>query len=961
VLASRLLRAAPFAVGAVLLLAGTSSALAAEKAQRSAGAIVNNVAALPTVSDGPSDRRGSVRAAGLLGADAFAPIGNITAQHHGAAGGHLPATRHNIELVGELQVNTPPEFRADPNTGAPDPTQPPVVPEQIADVAVHKGYAYLNSWDEPGCARGGTFIVDINNPRAPQQVGFIPALAGRYHGEGAHVVTLNTPVFQGDILAVNNEPYSLCAPDLSVEGGFDLYNVTNPRQPSTFKQGVGDTQDGPGLGTHDPALAHSYHSVFVWQGNDRRAFAVAVDNIEDPDVDIFEITNPADPQPVGDFDLDQLFDIEDNSALGDSRFLHDMVVKKIGDRFVLLASYWDSGYVMVDLTNPANPQYMGDSSFDDPDPLTGWDPPEGNAHQAEFSHDNRYIVAADEDFGACRFDARIASGPFEDNPLIGVEGTDTPPLCPDIDLQGATRFVGTACEGDPVPPADNDHPVALVLRGGASATGCFFQNKYDNAIAAGYEAVLVMNSDSTNGGCDSLLNPLVEGDPSVPVPFLFVPRTVGLWIMGVAEPYTCVANGNPADDTPTPAAGTDGNEVEVTPEFDGWGYAHLYSSTPSPRAATASLPAKPAEVKQIDSYAIDEALSRNYVNGYGDLSIHEFATDPTENIAYSSYYSGGMRVFSFGDGGLVEQGRFVDPRGSNFWGVEQFTGADGERYFAGSDRDFGLQIFRYTGPGAAQRPVCTDSVTMVPYKQSASVSLPCSDANGNPLTRATTTAPTGGTLAGVGTAATATYTHTGNRLGNADQFQFTAADGAATSAPATARIVAVPRSGGRCFNPFVGTAARETLTGSPFGDRLRGGRGNDTLEGRGGADCLAGQGGRDTARGGNGNDTVEGGDGRDRLFGNNGNDTARGGDGNDTIEGGDGRDRLFGSGGNDRIEANAGRRQLLSGGAGRDRLFAANGQRDRIRCGKGRDRVRADRGDRVARDCESVSRKRRRR
>ena len=28
----------------------------------------------------------------------------------------------------------------------------------------------------------------------------------------------------------------------------------------------------------------------------------------------------------------------------------------------------------------------------------GWPPPEGNGHQAEFSHDNQFVLAADEDF-----------------------------------------------------------------------------------------------------------------------------------------------------------------------------------------------------------------------------------------------------------------------------------------------------------------------------------------------------------------------------------------------------------------------------------------------------------------------------------------------------------------------------------------------------------------------------------
>ncbi len=56
-------------------------------------------------------------------------------------------------------------------------------------------------------------------------------------------------------------------------------------------------------------------------------------------------------------------------------------------------------------------------------------------------------------------------------------------------------------------------------------------------------------------------------------------------------------------------------------------------------------------------------------------------------------------MFMFGrDIGLVPTGAWIDPKGSNFWGIEQFTTPQGERLIAGSDRDFGLQILRYTGP-----------------------------------------------------------------------------------------------------------------------------------------------------------------------------------------------------------------------------------------------------------------------
>ena len=65
--------------------------------------------------------------------------------------------------------------------------------------------------------------------------------------------------------------------------------------------------------------------------------------------------------------------------------------------------------------------------------------------------------------------------------------------------------------------------------------------------------------------------------------------------------------------------------------------------------------------------------------------------------AYLSYYAGGFRVITIDDGEIVERGT-LHRRG---W--QQLLGGpgvqrDGVEYVAASDRDFGLYIFRYTGP-----------------------------------------------------------------------------------------------------------------------------------------------------------------------------------------------------------------------------------------------------------------------
>ena len=46
---------------------------------------------------------------------------------HGFNADHLPSARENVDLVGKLRLETPAEFRFDPETGEPDPSQPGLV------------------------------------------------------------------------------------------------------------------------------------------------------------------------------------------------------------------------------------------------------------------------------------------------------------------------------------------------------------------------------------------------------------------------------------------------------------------------------------------------------------------------------------------------------------------------------------------------------------------------------------------------------------------------------------------------------------------------------------------------------------------------------------------------------------------------------------------------------------------
>ena len=77
----------------------------------------------------------------------------------------------------------------------------------------------------------------------------------------------------------------------------------------------------------------------------------------------------------------------------------------------------------------------------------------------------------------------------------------------------------------------------------------------------------------------------------------------------------------------------------------------------------------------------------------------------------------------------------------------------------------------------------------------------------------------------------------------------------------------------------------------------------------------------------------------DRITGDANPQTIRAGNGDDVVDGGGGVDLLSGEGGNDIINAR-------------------DGKGDNVSCGVGTDSVSADPQDKVAKDCENVSRAR---
>ncbi|MFC5381992.1 PA domain-containing protein [Aquipuribacter nitratireducens] len=582
---------------------------------------------------------------------------------HGHEEGHLePRQSDDLEVVSTLAMSR-------------------VTEGGIADVAVHGDFAYLNSWGGAGnCGRNGTHVVDISDVANPVEVAFINSKEGSYPGEGAQVLSMSTPFFTGDVLLTNNE---LCKVGVGF-GGINLYDVTDPYAPANLSLGFGDYTTNGIAGKNRKKTANQVHSVFGWTAG-AKAYAVMVDNEEFTDVDIVDITNPRKPALIAEYDL-----VEEGIATEaglDEVFLHDMVVKEIDGRQIMLASYWDGGYVRLDVTDPRDVEVLADSQFgavdSQPvyptlaDALAGTDPtavaPEGNAHQAEFTLDDEFVIAADEDFSPFALDATNVTDGTE---ITASPGSDTRQLEGEETVTGQAVFAGRACTPaeTAAAPSTGGPYVAVVERG-----LCDFTVKVANVIqAGGYDAVLIFNRTALDG-CNTTLGMSVEGD--IPT-FGVAPRQQGYAIFGLEAQYDDAAcrAGDGTQLSPM-VLGQLGDTLTFSQYFDGWGFVRLLDAD---------------TMTEIDSYAIPEARTAELADGFGDLSVHEVAVSQQDaSLAYLSYYAGGLRVVEVGPGGISEVGQFIDEGGNNFWGVEVFE-QDGTEYVALSDRDLGLYILRYT-------------------------------------------------------------------------------------------------------------------------------------------------------------------------------------------------------------------------------------------------------------------------
>lgn len=512
------------------------------------------------------------------------------------------------------------------------------------DVWALGNYAYIGSFYEPFCSLDitGVRIIDISDPTSPAQVAFIPA-ARNTRNNDVKVAHLETRSFSGDVLAVSNEDcFFGFLPKLMSSGfqpagppgktGVSLYDVSNPANPHALALNFGN---------------YPVHNTFIYQQGSK-AFMLVVDDINARDLHIVDISKPQAPKEIANVGAPDWPGLRDNIGIGEV-FLHDVWVQENDGKFIAYLSYWDAGLVLLDITNPRNPIFLGDSEYPDPDPLSGV-APEGNSHVAVPNAAGNLVLMGDEDF----LKGQITSADFDGSPFVAIEGEFTFPvgLLPQGTFSGRVVWTGgEGCTTAEIPAAPASGAVALIQRG-----TCFFQDKAESAFAQGYAGFIVAN-DAARG--DALVIMAARDDgPYPPIPGVFVGFSTGE-SMKVAP------------------VGELGGTVTLTGVFDGVGRLHVLDVS------------NPSNIKDVGAFATENVFA---AQPSGDRTMHNVVVDGTR--AYISWYAEGMRVIDFSNPRKPKEiAHFVAPEGSDFWGVYLHTLPNGQQVLLGSDRDSGLWIF----------------------------------------------------------------------------------------------------------------------------------------------------------------------------------------------------------------------------------------------------------------------------
>jgi hypothetical protein len=281
-----------------------------------------------------------------------------------------------------------------------------------ADVWTHEGFAYIGHWGFTDWATGnerfcptapnnGIAVVDARDSENPSMVARLQNPAGT-SAEDVVVYTAEFgPLAGHDIAAAGIQTCVGSRSDTSIARGLQLWDVSDPRNPVA----LGLWNSGCCTrGVHEFEVEHredlgrtfAYATVPTSRYPDGTTESGYRDEDGEGDFRLIDITDPANPAPVSDWGIQDAGGpfYGGQGCDADANYGHG--AEPSADGRLVFLSYWDSGFVRLDLTDPSNPAYTGQTIY----PANA----DGDAHSSQWDEDRQLLFGADEDF--CK-----ASGP----------------------------------------------------------------------------------------------------------------------------------------------------------------------------------------------------------------------------------------------------------------------------------------------------------------------------------------------------------------------------------------------------------------------------------------------------------------------------------------------------------------------------------------------------------------------
>ncbi len=321
------------------------------------------------------------------------------------------------------------------------------------DVWKYGNYAYVGHWGFADWATGnsrfcpsppdsGVAVLDVSNPANPTRAATLQNPVGT-SAEDVVVYTAKYGPYAGhDIAASGIQWCGGGRHDPGATHGLMLWDVTKATQP---KQ-IGFLDTG--------CCTRGVHEFEVQNRDDlHRTFAYATvpagsypdplnasgvrDALGKGDFRLIDITDPASPVEVSTWKVQQVGGpFAAQGCDPDGNYGHGAEPSEDGKSVFL--SYWDSGYIELDLTDPAKPAYVKRAAY----PANA----DGDAHSSQYDERRQLLFSADEDF--CKTSgSTIEKGygygrvwDFSKNPPVQIGSFKTPRSL-GTDDQGAGDFV----------------------------------------------------------------------------------------------------------------------------------------------------------------------------------------------------------------------------------------------------------------------------------------------------------------------------------------------------------------------------------------------------------------------------------------------------------------------------------------------------------------------------------------